>query len=174
MRLIEFLFPCQCVVCSKVGEYICPKCIKGIPHCLPICCVCNKLSNKGLTHSFCSNINITYFTGWYISEKMSKIFDQKKEKGNFNIHLRLFTTLLNYLKIYDLIKECHVYPLPSKDINTYKLNRILCKNIEGKRKSQNIIFIGDSLEDIEEIQKLIRGLPYSPLNIYILCLFIKK
>ena len=103
MRLIEFLFPCQCVVCSKVGEYICPKCIKGIPHCLPICCVCNKLSNKGLTHSFCSNINITYFTGWYISEKMSKIFDQKKEKGNFNIHLRLFTTLINYLKIYDLM-----------------------------------------------------------------------
>lgn len=105
---------------------------------------------------------------------MSTIFDQKKEKENFNIHLRLFTTLLNYLKIYDLIKECHVYPLPSKDINTYKLNRILCKNIEGKRKSKNIIFIGDSLEDIEEIQKLIRGLPYSPLNIYILCLFIKK
>lgn len=105
---------------------------------------------------------------------MSKIFDQKKEKGNFNIHLRLLTTLIKYLRLEDLIKECRIYPLPSKDINTYKINRILCKNIAGKRKSKNIIYIGDILEDIEKVQELIKGLPYSPLNIYILCIFVSE
>lgn len=174
MRLIEFLFPCQCAVCSKVGEYICPKCIKEIPHTLPMCCVCKKINNKGLTHSSCSNINITYFTGWYLSEKMGNVFNQRKQKGNWNVHITLLEILVRYLRIESLIKECRIYPLPSKDINGYKLNKTLSNNIQGKKKSGSILYIGESLENIREVQELIRGLPFSPLNIYILCLFVTK
>lgn len=172
MRLIEYLFPTQCIICSKVGEFLCPKCIKGIPHTLPICCVCNKLSNRHLTHLKCSNLNITYFTGWYLSNEISKVLQQKIQKGIWDIHLKLLSTLISNLKIENLINECRIFPLPSKDINKFKLNKSLSKEIKGKRKSKNILFIGNRLENIKEIEEVIRGLPFNPLNIYILCIFV--
>lgn len=172
MRLIEYLFPCQCVICSKVGEYICPKCINGIPHTLPLCCICNKLSNRCLTHAHCSNLNITYFTGWYLSNKMGNIFNQRIQKGIRRLHLSFLTALILYLKIENLIKDCRVYPLPSKNINTLKLNKFLCKSIKGTRKSKDILFVGNRLENIREVEEVIRGLTYSPLNIYILAIFV--
>jgi hypothetical protein len=105
---------------------------------------------------------------------MRNVFNQRKEKGNWNIHVRLLTILVRYLRLESLIEECRIYPLPSKDINGYKLNKTLSNNIKGRRNSKNILYIGESLENIQEVQELIRGLPYSSLNIYILCLFATK
>ena len=172
MRLIEYLFPCQCIICSKVGEHICPRCLKGLPHTLPICCVCKKLSNKGVTHSHCSNLNITYFTGWYLSEKMNKIFDEKVQKGIWSIYLTLLTILITYLRIGNLVKECRIYPLPSNSINTFKLNMSLSKSLKGGEDNKNILLVGERLENIQEVEDVIKGLAISPLNIYILCLFV--
>jgi len=172
MRLIEYLFPTQCVICSKVGEVICQGCLKGMSHTLPLCWVCNKLSNGNLTHNKCSDLNVTYYTGWYLSAKVSHILEGKLLKGIWSTHLALLTSLITYLNIMGLIMECRVYPLPSKSLNTRKLNQYLCNNIKGRKKSNNILFVGERLGNINEVKEVIRGLSNSPLNIYILCLFV--
>ncbi len=172
MRLIEYLFPCQCVVCSKVGQSICPRCIKGLSRTLPMCCICNKLNNGYLTHNSCSETQIHYYTGWYISKEIERTLYKKVERRLWNSHLYLLDTLISRLNLKEIVKMSKKYPIQSERKNIYQLNKYLCNNIEGTNKDKNILFVGERLENIQEIKEIIRGLPRNPLNIYILSIFV--
>jgi len=103
---------------------------------------------------------------------MNKIFDEKVQKGIWSIYLTLLTILITYLRIGNLVKECRIYPLPSNSINTFKLNMSLSKSLKGGEDNKNILLVGERLENIQEVEDVIKGLAISPLNIYILCLFV--
>ena len=56
MPLMDFLFPKKCVVCHKLGDYICANCFSKISYDVkPICAICNNLAINGFTHPKCFN-----------------------------------------------------------------------------------------------------------------------
>lgn len=56
MKLLDFIFPKQCVSCGKLGRYVCTRCLKQI---IPIaqneciCPMCEKPAIAGITHPRC-------------------------------------------------------------------------------------------------------------------------
>jgi len=173
MKLIDYIFPKQCLICSRIGEDICNHCLKGLPHTLPSCCICNKLSNNYLTHTNCSIYNIQYFTGWYLTKDIETSLIRKKEYHLYSAYDFLLNNLIAYLKIEDLIYSSHIYPIPSQNKDDFCLNNHLSRRIPRTgNKGENILFIGETLPDIQNVLNKAKGLSIKePLNIHILVLF---
>jgi len=56
--LLHLLFPQQCVVCGKVGSWLCTGCKNKLPRLrVQLCPVCNSQSIIGLTHPGCQKTN---------------------------------------------------------------------------------------------------------------------
>ncbi|MFA5644517.1 MAG: double zinc ribbon domain-containing protein [Patescibacteria group bacterium] len=99
---IDFLFPKQCFICQKDGEYLCEKCFKSLIFKEAHCPNCNNFSKIG---EFCSNCqNKFILTGVLIAgdlkdQKLAKLI--KTYKYHFIKELGLFlgqflSNFLNY------------------------------------------------------------------------------
>lgn len=54
MAILDFLFPEKCVLCRKIGSFLCPDCFSYLSFDVKsLCLVCNKPSFNGLTHPSC-------------------------------------------------------------------------------------------------------------------------
>ena len=171
MNILDHIFPKQCIVCTKVGEYICEKCVKELKYTLPSCCVCNRLSNGYFTHPGCKDINIQCFTGWYMSRDIDTLFEKKKLLGIYSTHMYMLDILVKHLKLKDLISKSNVYPIYSKVRESYTLNRYMARRLDTGGKKENILFIGESMESVEDVLSQTRELHMKPLRIKILLLF---
>jgi hypothetical protein len=170
MNIIDFLFPKQCIFCSRIGYEICPTCHTKLIRSLPSCCICKKISKDYWTHDECINGKIQCFTGWYISKDISSTLERRKSIGIYSTYLHLLNELIESFQLTEYIQNSTVLPIPSKDISTKKLNQYLSKTIHsGESNSLNLLFIGESVGDVKDILK---GLPlWKPFNIKILSLF---
>jgi competence protein ComFC len=55
-NLLDFLFPKKCVLCKKIGSFLCANCFTKFSFdAKSLCLVCNKPSFNGLTHPSCRN-----------------------------------------------------------------------------------------------------------------------
>lgn len=173
MKLIDYVFPKQCLICSKIGEDICNHCLKGLTRTLPSCCICNKLSNNYLTHTNCLNSHIQCFTGWYLTKDIQVSLLRKKTTHLYSVYELLFNNLITYLKIGDFINSSHVYPVPSENKDDFLLNNHMSRKIAKKaNKETAILFVGEYLPDIQNVINKTKGLSIKePLSIHILVLF---
>ena len=54
MGVLDFIFPKYCVVCRKLGSYLCPNCFTFLSFDVKkVCLVCDRASFDGLTHARC-------------------------------------------------------------------------------------------------------------------------
>lgn len=171
MNLIEYLFPRQCILCSRVGYDICPSCFKKLITTLPSCFVCRKLSHSSWSHDKCSDIHIQYFTGWYMSKDLKKIVEKKKNSGVYSLHEYLLKILIKKLNIEEELLNSEIYPILTESGSTQKINYHLTKLIKNKNHPTGKIFlIGESLPKDFSIQQ--RGpLLKKSSHITLLCLF---
>lgn len=55
MGWLDFIFPKQCVACSRLGSYLCPSCLSKIEYLeTQMCAYCYRPSISGLTHPKCA------------------------------------------------------------------------------------------------------------------------
>jgi len=56
MPILDLFFPKKCVVCKKIGEYVCDNCFSYLSFdTKSICLACKRPSLTGLTHPACKN-----------------------------------------------------------------------------------------------------------------------
>jgi len=173
MSLVNYLFPKQCVLCSRIGEDICNSCIKKLIHKLPSCYICKGLNNNYLTHHKCLEKPIQYFTGWYLSKDLEIKLRKKRLNSLFSIYEYLLRILILYLDIQNLVDSSYIYPILSSKKDEYRLNRFLAKkfNRYGKDK-KSILYIGGYESDIQDTIDRTKGLhSKEPFDIYFLVLF---
>lgn len=170
MSIIDYLFPKQCLLCSRIGYDICPKCIVKISHSLPSCCICNNLNNDYHTHTYCSTTDIQCFTGWYLTKEVKQKIERKKQLQIYSVHRYLLGLLINYLNINNIITNSKILPLPTDDFKTERLNRYLARCIRGNN-SNNLLYIGESTKDIDVLRKKKRLLLQKPQHLQVLVLF---
>lgn len=54
MSLLDFIFPKRCVICRKVGSYLCATCFTKLSFDVKnLCLICNRPSYNSLTHPAC-------------------------------------------------------------------------------------------------------------------------
>ncbi len=53
MAILDFIFPKNCLGCSREGKYICSNCVARVPVLRSVCPYCEKPSIDGLTHTKC-------------------------------------------------------------------------------------------------------------------------
>ena len=173
MQIIDFIFPKMCIFCGKIGEDICSSCIKKLPHTLPSCPICNKLSYNFCSHKKCSEENIQCFTGWYITKGIEYILLTKISSLIFSPYIFLLDLLIKYLKIDSIVNCSKVLPKYSLDRKEFQLNAKLANHI-GNQYSKNIdiLFVGYQLKGNQDIRDNIKRLPLGEsLNIRFLILF---
>ena len=147
MDIFKFLFPQQCIICSKVGHCICNSCIKKLPRCLPSCPVCGLLSNDYLIHSKHRSTLCYGYTGWCIPNSLKVRLDSNIEKGLYSTHLFLLEDLIHYLKLKDRISFSDILPIYSERKDIMRLNTALAKSLSKDRGSNTLLLIGNSWED---------------------------
>lgn len=152
MSIVEKIFPKQCLICSRIGFEICPKCLVKIPHSLPSCCICNNINNNYLTHRYCTDLSIQCFTGWYISKEIKYKLQRKKDLQIYSVHKFLLNTLINYLSISELTKSSTIYALPTNELKSKRLNTALARSLK-RGKGDGLLFVGGEIESIEFLKK---------------------
>ena len=177
MHLLEWIFPKQCIYCSRVGYDICDNCLKKIPKSLPCCFICNKIVNKGETHKECfpTKAKICYKRGWYISPKRLLILNSKKILCLNSAHKYLLNRLIEDCKLKNDILRSDILPLNTNISTDFQFNISLVKSMKGGksiRGSRKIYLVGESLPNIECIrEQLSQILRREIRDIYILTIF---
>ena len=112
--MLNFLFPKECLVCSKTGSWLCRICQKKLYTTLPSCYICRKLSNDFKTHRMCCETNSldSVKTFWKYNECSKSLVHNFKYKNRFKIGDFLFSLFENKLKKFDFTNSLLV-PIPS-------------------------------------------------------------
>ena len=172
MNIFDKIFPKYCLICSKIGKDICDNCLKGIPHTLPSCCICKKLSNEYHTHKDCSEVTFQCFTGLYISNSLKSELEKKINLGIYSTHLYMLEKMIERFSLNSIINSSNIYPLESETKERKELNSRLAMRLRAScKKKENILLIGGCIESKEILLKQIKGLYTEPLNLRILVLF---
>ncbi len=173
MPLLDFFFPTQCLLCSKIGESFCNKCIKTLPRTLPTCPICDKLNNGYQTHNKCLSFRTQFFTGWYLRGNLENILYNKNQLNIISPYIYLLNNLIEYLDITELIKESKILPLYSNIKEDFKLNTSLANHLNSNNHSnKGVLFIGYILRDKNQIIESIKRCPFrEDANIKFLTLF---
>ena len=173
MNIVDFLFPKQCIFCSRVGYDICPNCLRGLVSTLPTCCICKKINNNYWTHRECLNPPIQCFTGWYISKELRKSLRRKESVGIYSPHSFLLEILIKRLGIEKTLDRYSVREIASEDVITKRVNRNLAKELRRNNPNKkNYLYIGEYIDKECDIKKLIKRLPKGePFTCKIVCLF---
>lgn len=152
MHILEYLFPRQCLICSRVGFDICDKCFTTIKHTLPECFVCNKLSNGYRCHKKCFNISVQCLTGWYLTKSLRLNLDKQKSLQIYSSYIYLLNKLVSGIQL----DNYKIYPLSStrnQRINDYLASFL--RNKIGKNNQKNVLIIGEYIDDINSFKKQI-------------------
>lgn len=81
--LFNWIFPKNCCICKKQGNYICPNCKKIFKRNLPECYRCRRISPKYNTHTKCKNQYSldNVFVAWEYNHICSQLLKDYKYKG---------------------------------------------------------------------------------------------
>jgi len=135
--MIHFLFPPECLVCSKTGSLLCQKCQKDLKPTLPSCYVCKKLSNNFATHPGClKNSSLEKVVTFFKYNECSKrLIHNFKYKDRFKVADFLFSLFEYKLQSMDF-KNSMLIPLPSHRSKMlergFNPTEILCQLISRK------------------------------------------
>jgi competence protein ComFC len=146
--MLHILFPKECLICSKIGLWLCKKCQKKLVQTLPTCYICKSLSNKYCTHNGCLDKNslnkIT--TIWKYNEYGKSLIHSYKYKHRFQVGDFLFSLIEDKLKTFDM-KDSVLIPLPSHKMKIlergFSPTESMCELISEKYKipvEKEIIF----------------------------------
>jgi len=174
MHLLDWIFPKQCIFCSRVGYDICDNCLKEIPRCLPCCFVCKKITNYGKTHQECfptrDDIKIYYKRGWYISQRKSLPLSSKKSLCLNSAHKYLLNILVKSTTL-----SSNIVPIKTELDIDYRFNILLVKSIKREGNTSNIkdiYLVGEFLPSAEYINKQITEILKKDVHdIYIITIF---
>ncbi len=160
MLLLDYIFPPQCIICSRVGYEICNYCLLHIPKALPACCVCNKISTYGVTHKECSFIDIPLLSikGWNMDKRYLRELKKKKNLNIYSIYKYLLFEIVKYAKLEDQISGSVIYPISSDDKDTINLNKYLALSLSKKKEKERGIFVGESLKSLEILKEQIESI----------------
>ena len=164
MNLIDFFFPKQCIICSKVGFEICDKCLTKIPKALPTCLICRKISNKGLIHKRCleTDKEIRWIRGWSLLKKYISIFKSKKKNCLFSVYALLLDILLTRTTPFGEI--LNIQPISNSPLDNY-----LSKRFKKNCSSNKLFLIGERIQNREELITRIRSSNFK--EIFVLTIF---
>lgn len=114
MKLIDLIFPKQCLGCLKWGQYICEDCRRSLrATSIQRCIVCQKPSLYGYTHPKCQTK--------YVPERLITVFDYSNP---------FFTKIINTAKlglISELFNELTALAMESMEIRNPQLRKFtLC------------------------------------------------
>jgi len=172
MNIFEYIFPKQCIICSKVGDSICNSCIKDLPYTLPSCFICNNLSNGYYTHEECLEEKVQCFTGWYISKELEKNLKRQIDLGIYSTHIQLLEILILHLKLNEIVENSKIYPInggnKDEEIINIRLARSLYKS-EGIKS--NTLLVGNRIVNKNDLIAQVKGLYKEPFHLRILILF---
>jgi len=173
MDILNFLFPKECILCSRIGNDICDSCIKKFSHTLPSCPICNKVNMGYESHNECFDIKIHFFTGWYLSKDIEYKLLQKSISSIYSPYTYLLDKLIDYLNIKDVIHNSTLLPLFVDDRNEYLINKRLVNHIKQKNPlNKNILFVGYLLNSDKIVRDNLKRLPlWESFNISFLTLF---
>ena len=105
---LDILVPKYCIYCLKPGEYLCSNCYKRLDRVLPICPVCNRLSQDYRAHKTCETKGINQIFSLYNYNKISsKLIKEVKYRNR--------TKVLDFF--IEISKEKIGYLLSSKSSN---------------------------------------------------------
>jgi len=160
MPFLDYIFPPQCVICSRVGYEICDNCLLHIPKALPSCCVCKKISTNGITHKECSfsDIPILFIKGWNMEDKYLRELEKKKSLNIYSIYRHLLSEIVKYAKLEKKISESGIYPISSDNKNTFNLNKYLATSLSKQNGKGRLILVGESLERIDILKEQIKDI----------------
>jgi len=154
--MLDFLFPKECLVCSKTGLWLCKTCQKNLYPTLPNCYMCKKLSNNFKTHSQCVKANSleSVITLWKYNECSKKLIHNFKYKNRFQVGNFLFSLFESKLKKINF-ENSLLIPLPSHRKKTlergFNPTEILCNLIAQKVNAQiNTNFVFKKQENISQ------------------------
>lgn len=137
--MLSFLFPKECLVCSKTGLWLCKTCQKNLFDTLPSCIVCKKLSNGFQTHSVCSKNSCldSVVTFWRYNEYSKKLVHSFKYKDRYRVGEFLFSLFENKLEKIDF-ESSVLIPLPSHRSKVlergFNPTQNLCEMISEKKR----------------------------------------
>jgi predicted amidophosphoribosyltransferase len=151
MNIVDVIFPRQCVLCSRINNLICTRCLKKLIKTLPTCGVCLKVSTNYLTHTRCQR-ELPYpiqhiYTGWYKTVDRERVFATYKENEIYEHYTYLISELIREKKLEDLIRSSMIYPIKAdckKDLGlNFHLARRVASLYKPKRRKK-ILFIGEN------------------------------
>jgi len=172
MNIFDYIFPKYCLLCSKIGEEICDRCLKEIPYTLPSCCICNKLSNGYLTHKDCSKIQFQCFTGLYISNDLRNALEKKMNLGIYTTHIYLLEKIVERLSLSTIIHNSQIYQIQDIKNEINILNSQLANSLRiTEEKKDDILLVGNCIGNKEMLLQQVKGLYKEPFNLRILVLF---
>lgn len=173
MNILDHIFPKQCLICSRIGFDICDRCINSFSYTLPYCCICKKLSNGYWTHTKCFPKCIQCLTGWYESQEYGYVLEKRVDQGIYSVHSYMLKILVKRFNLEEYISKSNIYHIKCSNSQENSLNIYLAKslNTSQKKDSNQILFVGNRLENIEQLNLEKEGLFKKPFNIKILTLF---
>lgn len=117
--MLNILFPKECLICSKVGNWLCSKCKSKLIRTLPNCYICKTLSNNYITHAKCTKEKTfeKVITIWKYNEYSKKLIHNFKYKHRFQVGNYIFSLIEKELKNINF-KNSILIPVPS---NTQKI-----------------------------------------------------
>ena len=152
MNLIDLFFPKQCIICSKVGFEICNQCLTKIPKALPTCLICTKVSNKGLIHKRCLDIDkeISWIHGWSLLRKYKFIFKSKKKNGLFSVYVLLLDILMRKATTFEEMSD--IQPISNSILDNY-----LSKRFKKDSDFNRLCLVGEKVHNRKELINRIRN-----------------
>ncbi len=138
--LIDQLFPRYCLMCNRVGDYLCKECLKSRVHICwdTYCCVCGAKAKKGLIHSECKEY--TYLDGHIFvtsyDEGVKELIMQGKYSFNYNNFVFMGELMSKFLKFYNFSHDLTLVPIPStprkRRLRGFNQSEIMCETISRK------------------------------------------
>jgi hypothetical protein len=163
MSLLDYIFPKQCIFCSRVGFEICNPCLKKISKALPSCFVCKRINTHGLVHKGCLDTEkkIFWIRGWNPNPTYIRFFTSRKEKHLYSIYALLMGILI---KERGKEMKVNVQPLTRNSLDIY-----LSKIISSYSNSEILCLVGEKISNRKELALKISRSKYT--TVIILTLF---
>lgn len=144
--LLNYIFPRQCYVCSKFGDYLCADCQAFLSRSTQVCHVCREKSVAGLTHQACkpyTNLDQVLVCLNY-SKLIEKIVTDFKYHNYFDIADFMAGYYIKLLEEYQISDTVFVpVPLHKRRLweRGFNQSELICKKLEDEKlgKGCNIL-----------------------------------
>lgn len=136
--IIDILFPNYCLICSRLGYYICPYCKRKLIPSIPECYKCRRLSAQYKTHTKCLDLYSldSAFYGWQYNKDSSSLIKTFKYKGAYSIGEYLSSILAERILATSFLKQFSnplFIPIPmhpkKRKLRGFNQTEILAENL---------------------------------------------